>query len=176
METLHCTKCKQIKPLGEFNFAKGREHRQGRFQWCKACVSIDHTAWRAKNQPYIKNYMQLRWRNNEGEVREKHYARCAEDRAEARRVIRERYGKVCACCGEATDAFLTLDHINGDGAEQRRKLKWQGKGVQFYFWLIRNGLPDGYRTLCFNCNAAAGTSGICPHTQTDVMAFVGVCG
>jgi hypothetical protein len=30
------------------------------------------------------------------------------------------YGGRCACCGEFERDFLTLDHVNNDGAEHRR--------------------------------------------------------
>ncbi len=31
-------------------------------------------------------------------------------------------GYVCTCCGETRELFLTLDHINNDGAEHRKQL------------------------------------------------------
>src|SRR3990172_11531866 len=31
-------------------------------------------------------------------------------------------GPVCACCGETQDAFLTLDHVNGGGNAERKKI------------------------------------------------------
>lgn len=70
-------------------------------------------------------------------------------------------GMSCACdgCGwhdgrcivTHTDV-LTLDHINNDGAEQRKTLGTHGKGHKFYVWLKKNGYPSGYRVLCMNCN------------------------
>lgn len=36
------------------------------------------------------------------------------------------YGGKCICCGETHPAFLTVDHINNDGAEHRtQKSTWQ---------------------------------------------------
>src|SRR5262252_4538483 len=32
------------------------------------------------------------------------------------------YGGECACCGETEPVFLTLDHVNGDGAAHRRSM------------------------------------------------------
>lgn len=57
--------------------------------------------------------------------------------------------------------FLTIDHIDGNGAEHRRTLK-RG-GITFYRWLINNGFPSGFQTLCYNCNCAKGQYGTCPH-------------
>jgi hypothetical protein len=48
---------------------------------------------------------------------------------------------------------LTIDHINDDGADQRRKLYGgrTGGGSRFYKWLIKNNFPEGYQVLCCNC-------------------------
>lgn len=67
----------------------------------------------------------------------------------------------CACCGDNHKEFLTIDHINGDGAAHR-KLIGRG-GDKLYAWLIRNNFPEGYRVLCMNCNWAIGIHGYCPH-------------
>jgi hypothetical protein len=67
----------------------------------------------------------------------------------------------CACCGEQNMAFLSIDHIEGGGRKQMRKLK-RG-GAPFYHWLVNNGYPSGYRVLCINCNSALGFRGYCPH-------------
>ncbi len=68
----------------------------------------------------------------------------------------------CVCCEERGQEFLTIDHINNDGAEHRRKIK-KGGGVAFYYWLKLNGLPKGYQVLCFNCNIAKSVYEKCPH-------------
>ena len=58
----------------------------------------------------------------------------------------------CACvqCGESRLACLSLDHINGRGAEERRK-QFNKRGTQFYLHLRAQGYPAGYQTLCMNC-------------------------
>jgi len=68
----------------------------------------------------------------------------------------------CACCGEKEQMFLTIDHINDDGAEHRRKIK-RGGGASFYYWLKLNNYPEGFQVLCFNCNHAKSLYGKCPH-------------
>jgi hypothetical protein len=37
---------------------------------------------------------------------------------------------VCACCGESLIGFLTLDHINGDGAQHRKALGIHGGDIR----------------------------------------------
>jgi len=74
----------------------------------------------------------------------------------------------CACCDERILGFLTLDHVNDDGGEHRKRVNggnFQG-GAVMYGWLRRHGYPTdlGIRVLCFNCNAGRHWNhGICPH-------------
>jgi hypothetical protein len=68
----------------------------------------------------------------------------------------------CSCCKEKEQGFLTIDHINNDGAEHRRKIQ-RGGGVGFYYWLKTNNFPDGFQVLCFNCNISKSLYGRCPH-------------
>jgi hypothetical protein len=82
-------------------------------------------------------------------------------------VVLEHYSGIppkCACCGESRLEFLSIDHINNDGAKQRKEI---GKkyGSTFARWLIKNDFPDGYQILCFNCNCAKGFFGYCPHQK-----------
>jgi|SRR5208337_5315037 len=72
----------------------------------------------------------------------------------------------CACCGEEHIEFLSLDHINNNGAEERRKMSGsgQGWGGEFLYRILRrNNYPNGYQVLCLNCNFAKGHFGVCPH-------------
>jgi hypothetical protein len=91
---------------------------------------------------------------------EKSRTACKEfNRARRKRVI-EHYGGKCECCGEHRSEFLAIDHINNDGAEQR---KIHGSGNQFYKWIIAHAFPIDLRVLCHNCNMAMGAYNFCPH-------------
>jgi hypothetical protein len=57
------------------------------------------------------------------------------------------YGGCCQECGIDKLEFLTIDHINNDGAEHRREI-----GPDIYPWLENNNFPEGFQILCFNCN------------------------
>lgn len=73
----------------------------------------------------------------------------------------EAYGGRCACanCPETNPAFMCLDHVNGDGRVHRLKV-----GSHTYADLRRRGWPqDGYRLLCWNCNAMTRYGRTCPH-------------
>jgi len=71
------------------------------------------------------------------------------------------YGGHCVCCGETDPLMLALDHVNGNGQEDRAR---HGRGRVLYAYLRRQGWPqDGYRLLCHNCNMSVGFFGYCPH-------------
>lgn len=72
-------------------------------------------------------------------------------------------GWVCKCCGETEKSFLSIDHINNDGAKMRRE-GVHGVSNQFYRWLKKNGYPDGFQVLCMNCQWGKHINkGVCPH-------------
>lgn len=81
------------------------------------------------------------------------------------------YGNgLCACCGEPDERFLTLDHVNNDGAEHRRSLSiWgQSMGSVFYRRMKSLGYPNDppLQVLCFNCNNGKRVNkGVCPHQE-----------
>ncbi len=68
------------------------------------------------------------------------------------------YGRRCKCCGENEEAFLQIDHINGGGRQHLKQI-----GTAFYAWLKRRNFPQGFQTLCCNCNFAKAQRGVCPH-------------
>jgi hypothetical protein len=107
-----------------------------------------------------------RWKKENPEKlkaqRRHHYANLKRDAL-------EKYGTSCICCGESDIRFLTMDHKNNDGAEHRRQTDKKGNGkhgggLNMYFWLRHNNYPDGFQTMCYNCNCARSRNGgICPH-------------
>lgn len=81
-------------------------------------------------------------------------------RMETKRKVFIHYGgnpPKCACCNESHIEFLELDHVNGGGNKDRKKLfKYYIGGSMFYDLLIKNNFPDGFQVLCSNCNKAKG--------------------
>lgn len=55
---------------------------------------------------------------------------------------------VCHICDMEDIRCLQIDHIDGGGCEQRRKIG----GVGFYSWLKKNKYPKGFQILCANHN------------------------
>ncbi len=74
-------------------------------------------------------------------------------------------GCICNCCKEKELSFLSIDHINNDGAIERRKIGAQAN--MFYCWLKKNNYPSGFQVLCSNYNKAKWRYGQCPHEVDD---------
>jgi hypothetical protein len=86
-------------------------------------------------------------------------------RAKIRAEVIAAYGGKCSCprCDVTDSRFLTLDHVNNDGARHREQVK---AGAQVYLWAKRNGYPDSLRVYCWNCNCGRQwNGGVCPHLQ-----------
>ena len=73
-------------------------------------------------------------------------------------------GAKCACCGETTPEFLTLDHINGFKSSPNYKQSKRCRG-NVYSQIIKDGFPDDLQTLCYNCNCSKGENRQCPHQK-----------
>jgi len=101
------------------------------------------------------------------EIRKKDNLSVREKRAKIKDIVFAAYGGYkCVCCGETEPMFLTIDHINNDGAKHRRQIsgKRHMAGYHTYKWLMDNNFPDGFQVLCMNCNHGKRmNNGICPH-------------
>ena len=99
---------------------------------------------------------------------------CKKCRNEREKLFRRRhwlnfvgeYGGKCQCCGEKEVRFLTIEHLNGGGSDERRRL---GSNNQrsLLAHIKKQGYPeDKYALLCFNCNLGkARNGGVCPHVE-----------
>jgi len=74
-------------------------------------------------------------------------------RREYKKIVFDHYGNKCFHCGFSDIRALQIDHVNNNGAEERKQNGGQWfSGWHFYKYLIDNKLPEGYQTLCANCN------------------------
>lgn len=102
-----------------------------------------------KNKQDRLEYNRLYREKNRILLREKSKQR----RRKYKEIVLNHYGKECADCGFTDYRALQIDHINDNGAEERKSLGGkQVSGWRFYEYLIKNNLPEGYQTLCANCN------------------------
>ena len=85
-----------------------------------------------------------------------------------RAIVLAGYGGTCACCRESTPQFLTLDHVNNDGAAHRKELNNGDtrNNARVYDDAIRRGFPSDLQLLCWNCNCAKAFYGECPHRES----------
>lgn len=137
-----------------------------------------HRAYLKRHQEYLKRtgYYKARYQRLKAA-----FKRQGEDYRNRLRIeVFAHYGKVCACCGEQNPLFLTLGHINNDGAAHRRQLnKLTGKnkiwgGYSFYLWLKQNKYPPlPIQVECYNCNCGkVRAGGVCPHLAVAADSFI----
>lgn len=150
-----CTACSLAKPITKFP-SKGKhtlpngERFTYRGSICRPCIREEH-----KRNGICVHCHRPAIENN----------RCCEKHAQLmrdsvkRRNIKDKelvfnhYGCCCAYCGDIRLLFLTIDHINDDGAEHRRlQRSGNNHGHNIYAWLRKNKYPTGFQTLCYNCN------------------------
>jgi hypothetical protein len=167
-----CSACGRVKPLSEFYRRKGT--RDGHTSQCKACRKAHRDKIMALNQLRVEQG----WDPHEGEVRcprcglvlpgTLFYINlrslnglsgfCIGCHGEAaklnhlgyKKLVFDHYGRVCVGCGETDEATLTIDHIKGGGNAHRKKI-----GKEFYKWLVDQGFPKDFRTLCMSCQFRA---------------------
>ena len=138
---------------------------------CKSCGTehpFEHYQITDKRRGYRRHECRecycSRQRRYYSERTEEYKGRSTSMNAMLHRKAVEAYGGKCACCGETEWLFLTIDHINNDGAE-RRKTE-HGSGTTFYRWLRNNDYPEDFQVLCYNCNLGKHRNGgVCPHKE-----------
>ena len=150
-----CTRCGEVKPVT--GFYRDASHRDGRRTRCIACICVprDPLPPGCKRCRTCRQIKPLGEFNRAALGRDGRAARCRACTAAAAAVraqVFAHYGTACACCG--TTEELGIDHVNGDGQAHRLAVFGDrtAGGRRFYTWLIAQGFPPGYQTLCGPCN------------------------
>lgn len=154
----NCRECSKKRERLEVTFCNSCLNRSSAFKkirrnnnLCRTCGQSLPSDWTFKScDPCLK------------EVRDRN--------KEKKRQTFKRYGGVCQCCREAELDFLSLDHVKGDGAAERKLLKFKATGISFYLYLRRKGYPAGYQVLCYNCNFSKGRTEKCSHLTADLQS------
>ena len=132
----------------------------------KQKISDDCKIWRRCNKEKVRGYIKKYWANPKNKTIKRAQAQRGRNRLKV--LVFSHYSPngipQCACCKEQRLIFLTLDHMDGNGAKHKRSLGIHG-GSALYCWLKKNNYPPGYRVLCFNCNYAIFHLGFCPHVS-----------
>ena len=118
---------------------------------CRPCLRDRNRAYREANRD--RNLERIRkWREQN---REKINADNREYAARVRREALEVLGLQCSCPGCTVDryVFLSIDHINGGGKQEREAVS---NPHSRYKWIARNPKEARakFQTLCHNCNHA----------------------
>lgn len=132
---------------------------------CVGCRRASQRAYFARHREDLN----IRRASHHAEHREERNAQQRERdaRTKAACFIHYRNGALaCSCCGEGTNEFLTLDHINGRKAMGHTRAL---SGPKLYRHLFTHNFPPGFDVLCMNCNLAKGIYGQCPHKQFNVF-------
>lgn len=69
--------------------------------------------------------------------------------ARAKSILIGMLGDKCARCGISDQRVLQIDHVNGDGAAERKS---GVRGTRRLLAHIRKRGTSGYQMLCANCN------------------------
>lgn len=140
--SLICTRCLREQEIEKFGINRNGD----RFKYCADCRAYIASG---RQRYRTDNPLKTREQADKALVRYHRF----------RRECLQHYGEECACCTESRYEFLALDHIGGTGAKHRLELGT----VNICRWLIKNGFPTGFRTLCHNCNFATKDGKRCPH-------------
>jgi RNA polymerase-binding transcription factor DksA len=179
-----CTGCRKPKLLDDFR--KDARRRDGHGARCKACLAAQGTQYRQANLDKRRAYdrqrgttegrkasarqykadhqdeIALYYREWYAQNRDRKLALLAAGYDELRAAVFGHYGCCCACCGITAD--LTIDHVDGTGAQHRQELFGKPRGVggvRFYKWLVEQEFPEGYQVLCRSCNSSKRRGGRC---------------
>ena len=113
---------------------------------CRNCNNAKGREWRANNRIKFNKYSMDRYFKNP----KKSIAITQKSRAKVRIDMIIAYGGICTECGISDIEVLDIDHVNNNGAEQRRIGMW---GYNLYRFLKKNNWPkNDYQLLCRNCN------------------------
>lgn len=123
--TRKCYICKGTKSLTAQNFYRNAHQSKG-FSW--SCKNCDKKRQRDRKEWRRDRYQKLR------------------------KIVLQHYGgdpPKCADCGCNIYEVLELDHINNDGAQERKRMR---NSSHLYQEIIKKDYPSIYQVLCKNCN------------------------
>lgn len=160
-----CHGCKQVKPLAEFSVDRGI--KIGRCSRCKLCrkaynrhrYQTNTTArmkirdlqrlYRSQHRDRVKKCAADWVKANPDRIQEYHQRTHAKLKESVINIYSDGEA-VCSRCGQGDIDVLCLDHINNDGAMDRRHRVVVG--TRLYKQLRDHDYPNGFQVLCYNCN------------------------
>jgi hypothetical protein len=94
-------------------------------------------------------------------------------RADHNKLVFAHYGTICKCCSQDWPIEMLQighvdDHVPADVVARRGGISRK----KFRAWLVKQGFPEGFITLCVNCNHAWWNSRCCPHARERLVPDV----
>lgn len=98
--------------------------------------------WRIRNKDKVAKSSKRHYERHKKEI----FAYKMRYNSELKFKVLKILGDKCIQCGESDWRCLQIDHINGNGANERR--------IHSHFWMLRQILAGSkdYQLLCANCN------------------------
>ena len=137
-----CPRCHKKKRLGEFQF-KASPGRKSCPTICKPCNREKARLYYLKNPEYYHARSRA-WHKAHPE---QHAKIIREWRHKQRRDVLTLLGGICVRCGEGDWHCLQIDHIDGGGNKEIKKI-----GTAGIHRKIVGGDRKKYQLLCANCN------------------------
>lgn len=131
-------------------------------------IAAYQVQYQADNREHINARARERDKARDAYVRGKHSAGYRERYRGMRKAILDALGGRCYCCGLDDYRFLTIDHVQNDGKQDRKPNGKQRNSYMVLRSILEIGCPrDRYQAACYNCNCARQLSPdkICPHQK-----------
>ena len=129
-------KPKQICRVCEVELIKGQN-------WLPCSEDINYICADC-NRKYHRKYF--------NEHREKRNTKTREDRKKLRLKVLNILGGKCVRCGIDDWRTLQIDHIKGDGKQDKNRRKSRDSYLKYILTLTENERNKTYQVLCANCN------------------------
>ena len=142
VECKHCNSCDSWVALSRFS--KRARNWDGLYDYCRECTNRQNRE-SYHRYPEERKARSKKWQQENKERRNKYLAKKYRERKD---IVYEAYGNRCVICGFEDRRALVIDHVKGNGCQERKKKT----GFQILGHIIRDGFPSDYQILCQNCN------------------------
>lgn len=143
-------RCKKCQMQDYYNNADAiRKKARERYQRDGAQIRLKNKIWYDKNKEEINRCRREKYANSPFE--HKLTNKIEVQRVRLKTLEHIKYPAVCERCGESNFLVLTIDHINNDGQEERKK----HSTIQTWRRILKmkkNDARKRYQVLCRNCN------------------------
>lgn len=144
----YCKRCDSIKKANAFHLDHTGRSSSGLSCYCKECHrSLGKKYLSTDRGRHLNSVRYKKYRSdpgNEDRRRLLNRLRYHKMRGE----ILSAYGGCCRSCGCSDPRVLCIDHVKGDGKQDRNK----HSPPDMLRRIIKGGFPDTYQILCRNCN------------------------